>query len=706
MNTLGTGTTQFNSILGTSGGVGGQTGTAILGDLEDSFVFNVNDTDFKGNLNIISGTLSIRDNTTSDLTFTNKSGGTQYGSLSFTSTDGTLNYNGTRFQIKDAKNHTILVSDNSGNIAINQDTTNPSYNFDVSGDGNFSGGLHVDNDLSVSGEFLLEGNSFDTVVKNSNTGQFVQYYFNQPPSLVDNYVNTTYNEGALNLHWKKGSAYDLSFILSTTGETLPHIDTVVIDLSSESVNSWVRFAELSFNDTSTIFYYGDSSGGITIDETENFTVRVYATNKSDSSFNYLYYRDVSLQDSGNFPANTPLIEYNDSTIDVSNIRTVSINGIPSITLFDVFDISFTVSSISPNYLLNGREKNEFADLTLDSQMGYQREITEDLCGGSNVIQFSFNSGTSATVSDLDLSDICPSASIYTNSKLNVFALEAFNIKGTTTLDLSFSRINGDGGTAWWLDASSLVVDGSGCYSANTIQSFGRDTFDIRITNTLIDGVDVSTVITDIFDNSRNEHDALTQDGQMLFIEGQYCGVGYTSSVVGGSVYRDWTDVCGADYSALSSTGITDVIRDRGYDNTSPLYKWFIRTFSLTTNETGRFRTLNINGHTTNTEWKQRGYRVYIMQFLYESDSDVNSAYWDRTSWMDATRVLSSKIAQSPYPRTAIDGYGCYYGDGDVALKLNIRGNSRSDVYIMIGIENGAGVGGDTRDTFIESVDLT
>jgi len=534
---------------------------------------------------------------------------------------------------------------------------------------------------------------------------FIDYFIKQPPVFTDNSANTSYANGVIDIHWYKGQEYDISYTLSKSGMVLPHIDTIHIDVSSsEAPSNRIRFASVAPDVSNYEFYYGDSSGGITFNETHTYTLRVYGENQSnDNSYNELIYEDISFDFTQNsLPASAPVILTGGTIprVDDSTVETVLVNGIPSIRKFSIIDLSFTIDPISTEYLLRDRNSTAYADLTLTNTIAYQPQISEDICGGTDVRQFTAEDGDISASIDLSLTDIYPGRTVYEPERLSLFSFTAVNIKGTQTLDLSFAR-NGGSTTTWWVDASSVVLDTSGALTASLIEQ-GTNTYDICINEVTRDGVDISVV--DICMGQYQRMDASAIDAhQLLFVEGSFCGAGYRSTRLGQSgteVYRDWAEVGGPNYTDLSNAGIPDVIRDRGYDDTSPLFKWCAKRFAdVVTDASGRFRTIRIDGKTRDT-WPS-SWRVYAIQYLYGTDK-TETAFLDRTSWMDTRRSLSSRFSESPYLKTAIDGFGCAYTNEQIALKLNPRIGHISIVYLLIGIPNTA----PHEESFFTTVELS
>lgn len=538
------------------------------------------------------------------------------------------------------------------------------------------------------GQKGLSGISDILTNSDTNTSKVVDYLTKQPPVFTDNSANTSYTQGVLDIHWFKGDEYDISFRLTTSGIILPRLDRIHIDVSS-SVNptETVRFATIAPDISNYQFYYGDTSGSILLDEANTYTIHVYGENQAnDTSYNTLSYVDICFQlVDGDFPETAPVITSGGSIprVDSSTIETIRINGIPSIRKFSVIDLSFTIDPISTAYRMDSRSPTAYADLTLHDTIAYQPQISEDICGGVGVRQFTAQEGDGSANFVLDVSDIYFGQSVYEPYRVSVFSLSAVNIQGTSQLDLSFER-NGGSITTWWVDASSVELDGSGALTSTLIQE-GRDTYDICLTEITRNDQDVSIVDISMWEYERVDASAI-HGHQLLFVEGRFCGAGYQSSLLGDSeVYRDWAEIGGPDYTDISNQGIPDVIRERGYNNTSPLYKWCAKRFTLVTDASGRFRTIRIDGKLED-EWPD-SWRVYALQFLYGTDN-TEPAFVDRTSWMDTRRFLSSRTSETPYTPTSIDGFGCAYSS-QIALKLNPRKDHLSIVYILVGIPNSA-----------------
>lgn len=525
------------------------------------------------------------------------------------------------------------------------------------------------------------------ILNDTNTFKVVDYLTKQPPVFTDNSANTSYTQGVLDIHWFKGDEYDISFRLTTSGIILPRLDRIHIDVSSSvDPTETVRFATIAPDISNYQFYYGDTSGSILLNEANTYTIHVYGENQAnDTSYNTLSYVDICFQlVDGDFPATAPVITSGGTPrVDSSTIETIRINGIPSIRKFSVIDLSFTIDPISTAYRMDSRSPTAYADLTLHDTIAYQPQISEDICGGVGVRQFTAQEGDGSANFVLDVSDIYFGQSVYEPDRVSVFSLSAVNIQGTSQLDLSFER-NGGSITTWWVDASSVELDGSGALTSTLIQE-GRDTYDICLTEITRNDQDVSIVDISMWEYERVDASAI--DGhQLLFLEGRFCGAGYQSSLLGNTeVYRDWAEIGGPDYTDISNQGIPDVIRERGYNNTSPLYKWCAKRFTLVTDASGRFRTIRIDGKLED-EWPD-SWRVYALQFLYGTDK-TEPAFVDRTSWMDTRRFLSSRTSETPYTPTSIDGFGCAYSS-QIALKLNPRKDHLSIVYILVGIPNSA-----------------
>lgn len=538
------------------------------------------------------------------------------------------------------------------------------------------------------GQKGLSGISDILTNSDTNTSKVVDYLTKQPPVFTDNSANTSYTQGVLDIHWFKGDEYDISFRLTTSGIILPRLDRIHIDVSSSvDPTETVRFATIAPDISNYQFYYGDTSGSILLNEANTYTIHVYGENQAnDTSYNTLSYVDICFQlVDGDFPATAPVITSGGSIprVDSSTIETIRINGIPSIRKFSVIDLSFTIDPISTAYRMDSRSPTAYADLTLHDTIAYQPQISEDICGGVGVRQFTAQEGDGSANFVLDVSDIYFGQSVYEPDRVSVFSLSAVNIQGTSQLDLSFER-NGGSITTWWVDASSVELDGSGALTSTLIQE-GRDTYDICLTEITRNDQDVSIVDISMWEYERVDASAI-HGHQLLFLEGRFCGAGYQSPLLGNTeVYRDWAEIGGPDYTDISNQGIPDVIRERGYNNTSPLYKWCAKRFTLVTDASGRFRTIRIDGKLED-EWPD-SWRVYALQFLYGTDN-TESAFVDRTSWMDTRRFLSSRTSETPYTPTSIDGFGCAYSS-QIALKLNPRKDHLSIVYILVGIPNSA-----------------
>lgn len=525
------------------------------------------------------------------------------------------------------------------------------------------------------------------ILNDTNTFKVVDYLTKQPPVFTDNSANTSYTQGVLDIHWFKGDEYDISFRLTTSGIILPRLDRIHIDVSSSvDPTETVRFATIAPDISNYQFYYGDTSGSILLNEANTYTIHVYGENQAnDTSYNTLSYVDICFQlVDGDFPATAPVITSGGTPrVDSSTIETIRINGIPSIRKFSVIDLSFTIDPISTAYRMDSRSPTAYADLTLHDTIAYQPQISEDICGGVGVRQFTAQEGDGSANFVLDVSNIYFGQSVYEPDRVSVFSLSAVNIQGTSQLDLSFER-NGGSITTWWVDASSVELDGSGALTSTLIQE-GRDTYDICLTEITRNDQDVSIVDISMWEYERVDASAI-HGHQLLFLEGRFCGAGYQSSLLGNTeVYRDWAEIGGPDYTDISNQGIPDVIRERGYNNTSPLYKWCAKRFTLVTDASGRFRTIRIDGKLED-EWPD-SWRVYALQFLYGTDK-TEPAFVDRTSWMDTRRFLSSRTSETPYTPTSIDGFGCAYSS-QIALKLNPRKDHLSIVYILVGIPNSA-----------------
>lgn len=525
----------------------------------------------------------------------------------------------------------------------------------------------------------------------TNTSILVDYLTKQPPVFTDNSANTSYTQGVLDIHWFKGEEYDISFRLTTSGIDLPRVDRIHIDVSSSvDPSETVRFATIAPDISNYQFYYGDSSGNITLDETNTYTIHVYGENQTnDTSYNILRYIDVSFQlVDGDFPTVVPIITSGGTIprVDSSTVETILVNGIPSVRKFSVIDLSFTIDPISTAYRIGSRNPNAYADLTLTDKIAYQPYISEDICGGVDVRQFTAQEGDTSANLVLDVSDIYfGRQSLYEPAYVSIFSLSAVNIQGASQLDLSFAR-NGGSITTWWVDASSVELDGSGVLTSTLIQE-GQNTYDICLTEITRNDQDVSVVDISMWEYERVDASAI-HGHQLLFVEGRFCGAGYQSPLLGNTeVYRDWAEIGGPDYTDISNQGIPDVIRERGYNDASPVYKWCAKRFTnLVTDASGRFRTLRIDGKSED-QWPS-SWRVYALQFLYGTDK-TETAFVDRTAWMDTRRRVSSRISETPYTKTAIDGFGCAYPPSQIALKLNPRKDSISIVYILVGIPNTA-----------------
>lgn len=573
-------------------------------------------------------------------------------------------------------------------------------NIDVSNRAMFLNGLSIDGSLNIQGNIFRDGVNilFDLE-------KLFDFLTKHPPAFTEDDSKTSYTNGIINLHWVKGPEYDVSYTLSTSGVDLPRIDKIHIDISSsENPSNKIRFDSVAPDVSNYQFYYGDSSGGIILNRDHQYTIRIYGENQSkDTSYNELVYTNRVFEVFENdFPDTIPVINKkgSNSRIENSTVETVLVNGIPSIRKFSVVDLSFTVEPISTKYHMRDRSSTVYADLTLSDIFAYQPQISEDICGGVDVQQFVAQDGDISATLQFSVPDIYPGQTVYEPEKVTVFSFTAVNIKGTQQIDLSFAR-GGGSITTWWVDASSVVLDTSGTLTSTLIEE-GRTTYDICINEISRNGQDISVVDISMWEYQRNDVSDIDTH-QLLFFEGRFCGAGYRSTRLGQSgteVYRDWAEVGGPNYTDLSNAGIPDVIRDRGYDNTTPLYKWCAKRFAdIVTDASGRFRTIRIDGK-TREEWSNH-WRVYAIQFLYATDK-TETAYVDRTSWMDTRRYLSSRLAENPYIKSAIDGYGCAYSTSQIALKLNPRQDHISIVYLLIGISNEA----PANESFFTKVELS
>lgn len=568
--------------------------------------------------------------------------------------------------------------------------------------------------------------------------EFIELFTKQPPVFTNNTdsLETANANGKLSVAWTKGSAYDLSYTL-VDGKQLPFVDTIQVDISSsDHPNEFVPFqtlggvdgmgTDISFLDVYYLDEYAyDESTTYALDENGSYTFRIYGKNESaDVSYHYLFYPDLSFSIDTDIPSGNPMIELSNLEVVDASTTLVVVNGIPSVRAYTVeMDISISpLSSIARRSL----SATEYATLTLSGEyIASQEQISTDICGGNGVMVFSLQEGdTSANLVDFRLADIYPTGlrgSLFSTESLPSLSLRAYNVKGETVQDISFSRSSGGGGgsapTTWWMDVSSIVLDASGQLTS-TVVPFASGTYDISINTLTVDrgngDIDISVVDISMWERERAVASPLTHEGQLLFIEGRYCGYSYvSSSIAGGSVYRDWSDVSNAsaggslDYT-FDSSGVPDVIRARGIlTGSETKYKWMARRFdNVKTDTVGRFRTIRINS-LLRSAWPN-SWRVYVLQLVYHgtevdtTGTGVIETYDDRTSWMDARRFLSSRLAESPYVSTAVDGYGCAYGPSQIALQYNPFGSMVSAVFVLVGIASDA----DPAESFLTSVELS
>lgn len=505
------------------------------------------------------------------------------------------------------------------------------------------------------------------------------YLTHNPPAFEDNSGNSRYDRAAFELYWRKGAAYDVSYHLSTTGEELPHITSIHIDLSGDD---WIPIAELSGNATNHTIHLGDSYNIDGVDLSFNdeglYHFRVYGVNHSqDPSINTLDYLDISFQNVETFPDNAPTLGFQ-RAFDVSNEKYININGIPNILSVDVLNGQFTISDVSDGFLLRNREKTECAEFIGDTKYDISNQLFKISDLNGNELTF-------------DVSNIQFRNSLFIQGDLSLGSLDAFNIRGVSSSIVDVSRAR------WWLDASSLVFDDEPSFPELT-----QSIFDISLEEIDHDDGDKTYKVSrNPFDHSRNIVDDISSSS-LFFAEARFVGVYYHSSLIGGETYyRDWSDVSGPDYSGLSGEGIQDVIRENR-EKTGEQYKWIGKRFDISISTIDQtYRVLNINGETTSQKWRDMGLRVYILQHLYDNVEGTGEPF-SMTTWMDATRSLSSRVSSSPFIESHRDGYGCYVGDGRISLKLNTK-KGMNHVYVLVGISNEAGAGDDTRQPYIEQI---
>lgn len=641
------------SLLGGSFG-----GAPIINQLKTTILFKRDNTEIQKNLTIEQGKLTL--NNQKENSFLLRNEDTVRSSIISTDRGTELTYHVPEFSIK-AANKDALTFDASGRAAFNKKVDNTEYHVDISGDLNFSGNLYQDGSNAL---FDLQ-NLFNYLTK-------------PPPAFEDNSGNSRYDRAALEIYWRKGKAYDVSYHLSTTGEQLPHITSIHIDLSGDD---WIPIAELSGNATNHTIHLGDSYNIDGVDLSFNdeglYHFRVYGVNRSqDPSINTLDYLDISFQNVETFPENVPTLGFQ-RAFDVSNEKYININGIPNILSVDVLNGQFTISDVSDGFLLRNREKTECAEFIGDTKYDISNqlfkishlegnELTFDICG----IQFR--------------------NSLFIQGDLSLGSLDAFNIRGVSSSIVDVSRAR------WWLDVSSLVFG-----DELSFPELSQSIFDISLEEIDHDGGGKTYKVSrNPFDHSRNIVDDISSSS-LFFAEGRFVSVYYHSSLIGGETYyRDWSDVSGPDYSGLSGEGIQDVIRENG-EKKGELYKWIGKRFDISISTIDQtYRVLNINGETTSQKWRDMGLRVYILQHLYDNVEGTGEPF-SMTTWMDATRSLSSRVSSSPFIESHRDGYGCYLGDGRISLKLNTK-KGMNHVFILIGLSNNAG-NGDSHQTYIDQI---
>jgi hypothetical protein len=524
-------------------------------------------------------------------------------------------------------------------------------------------------------------------VLNTKLDQFLTH---NPPAFEDNSGNSRYDRAAFELYWRKGEAYDVSYHLSTTGEELPHITSIHIDLSGDD---WIPIAELSGNVTNHTIYVGDEytvdgdgdGGGTDLSFNDDglYHFRVYGVNRSqDPSVNTLDYLDISFQNVETFPSNAPTLNIQ-STFALSNEKHININGVPNILAVDALNGQFMITDVSDGFLLRNREKTECAEFVADP--------TYDISGQN--FQISDLEGSALT---FDICGIQFRNSLFVQGDISLGSLNAFNIRGVSSSVVDVSQVR------WWLDASSIVFGDEPSFPELT-----QSIFDISLEEIGGDGEDggdkTYTVSRNPFDHSRNIVDDISSSS-LFFAEGRFVGVHYRSSLIGNETYyRDWSDVSGPDYSGISGEGIYDVIRENG-EKTGELYKWVGKRFDISASTIGQtYRVLSVNGASTLEKWRDMGLRVYVLQHLYDNVEGTGEPF-SMTTWMDATRSLSSRVSSSPFIESHRDGYGCYVGDGKISLKLNHK-EGINHIFVLVGISNNAGSDTDTRKTFIEQISL-
>lgn len=644
--------TSSKSFIGSSSGGGGG---PLFNQIRTTFLFRPDTTEILRNLTIEQGKLTLNNKTQNSLLLTN--GNTVRSSIVSNDQGTELTYNPT-LSIKTADKN-VLSFDANGRAAFNKQVDTTDYHVDISGDLNFSG--------------ILYQNGVNVLF---NTENFFDYFTTQPPAFEDS-VNSRYDRAAFELHWQKGEAYDVSYNLSTTGEDLPHITSIHIDLSGVD---WIPIVELSANAINHTIHVGDTyddgqGQDLSFNDNAVYTFRVYGKNRSkDPDINTLEYVDISFQNTETFPTNVPTLSIQ-RDFDISNEEYITINGVPNIISADALNGEFAISDVSDQFLLRNREKTQCAEVvfdafTLDNRVFEIADLEDetlafDICG----IQFR--------------------NSLFVQGDISLGSLDAFNIRGTSSINVEISN------NRWWLDASSIVFGSGG----TSFPELAQNIFDISLEG--VDGLGLFNVSRNPFDNSRNIVDDISLSS-LFFAEGRFVGVEYRSSLLGdNSYYRDWSDVGGSDYSELLGEGIQDVIRENG-EKKGEKYKWIGKRFDISTSTIEQtYRVLNVNGETTAQKWREMGLRIYVLQHLYEDGTGEPSS---KTTWMDATRSLSSRVSFSPFIESHRDGYGCYLGDGLISLKLNTKGTNH--VYILVGISNEAGNASDTRQTFINQLSLT
>lgn len=595
--------------------------------------------------------------------------------------------------------------DGSLNVArevILQDT------IDVCGQSHFWNKVDVDGSLTIQKHLIVDGKFINDEFQ-TNT-QLRDYLTKQPPVFTKQEDTTTNTNGVIDLHWFKGTEYDISYQLSFNSLELPYIQTIHIDVSSNLHPEPVVWDIIPKDRINYPFYFNDVSGSIIFNDTQQYTISVYGVNNTkDVSYQKLVYQNVEFDLTGmNIPTELPTIIQDYGTLQVNNISTITVNGIDIIQKFNIQNLSFTVHEISPSFRSRIRDASNYADLVLGDALVYQEQITTDVCGGTGVMRFYANPTDTFKNIVVSLNDLYTGGSGFTyietpNNWSNLLRLQAYNVFDTTDVGVSLS-LTKYGLSVVWVDPSSVVLDEFGRLT-NQIVEHGRNTYDVSMITIGTDsGTDISIVRVEVWEQLRDETAALDENS-LLFIEGRYCGASYISPNLGGGVYRDWGSV---DYSGYTTTGLPDVIVSRGVnDGTAPFFKWCIRRFKVKADSEGRFRTILLDNQPRDQWARIEDLRVYVLQYLYtqsdepdENDATSDLNYADRTTWMDARKMLSMRYQESPYTITNIDGYGCGYGTQQIALKLNSRLGNWSVVYVLVGIANDA-----TELTSIERIEL-